>query len=432
MDTHSVMPKKLAQALMDASIQHFDVGGTATSSFSTGGPQVGGSQTNNSVIGNLTPQNQYSAAAPGITTQNLSGVINQGQDQQQQIYNQQQSLAQTLLNQSNGYGPNVAQNQLNQSTGTNVASQAALLAGQRGSSSNAGLAARNIAQQGASTQQQAAGQAATLGAQQQLAAQQSLSGVDSSLASENLQGQSINQGALAAQNSALTTGELGAQQINAGTSQSNTNATSGLLGGVVSGVGSAISSLLYKGGEVPQKFADGGIASFATPTNPNISINASAGVNPLDGIDKMLAAPPKAASNPLAGATNDISDASGIPGGNQWAGTDASLVPMAYDGGKIPHDFRSGGPVPGKASVPGKNDPRNDTVPAMLSPGEEVLPLSVTKAKDPEKKAVEFMKHLKSQKDDEKGPKGYGKVLQAKKSLADRVADLEKHMKRSS
>jgi hypothetical protein len=39
-------------------------------------------------------------------------------------------------------------------------------------------------------------------------------------------------------------------------------------------------------------------------------------------------------------------------------------------------DFRSGGHVPGKAKVMG-NSKLNDTVPAMLSPGEVVLPRTV-------------------------------------------------------
>jgi hypothetical protein len=43
-------------------------------------------------------------------------------------------------------------------------------------------------------------------------------------------------------------------------------------------------------------------------------------------------------------------------------------------------DYRSGGPIPGKAKVSGDSE-RNDTVPAMLSPGEIVVPRS--KAQDP-------------------------------------------------
>ena len=49
-----------------------------------------------------------------------------------------------------------------------------------------------------------------------------------------------------------------------------------------------------------------------------------------------------------------------------------------YQGGKYT-DFKAGtGSVPGKAKMPGDH-PQNDTVPAMLSPGEEVVPRSLAK-----------------------------------------------------
>jgi hypothetical protein len=58
---------------------------------------------------------------------------------------------------------------------------------------------------------------------------------------------------------------------------------------------------------------------------------------------------------------------------------------MAADGGEIPPqpmvppiNFKAGGGVPGQARVPG-NSRDNDTVPAMLSPGEVVLPRTVVK-----------------------------------------------------
>lgn len=57
-----------------------------------------------------------------------------------------------------------------------------------------------------------------------------------------------------------------------------------------------------------------------------------------------------------------------------------SMAPIAAaDGGEIPPavvpptNFLGGGPVPGRAPVPG-NDRRNDVVPARLSPGEFVVP----------------------------------------------------------
>ena len=54
----------------------------------------------------------------------------------------------------------------------------------------------------------------------------------------------------------------------------------------------------------------------------------------------------------------------------------------------------NGGPVPGKAKVFG-DDSANDTVPAMLSPGEIVLPRSVTQSGNPEAAAAAFVQAVK-------------------------------------
>jgi hypothetical protein len=86
-----------------------------------------------------------------------------GLQNQSNVFNQLQGVA-------NGTGPNPAQAMLDQATGTNVANQAALMAGQRGGSANAGLLARQAGMQGSNIQQQAAGQGATMQAQQAMSA----------------------------------------------------------------------------------------------------------------------------------------------------------------------------------------------------------------------------------------------------------------------
>lgn len=86
----------------------------------------------------------------------------------QNTYASQGNTLDQLQGIANGTGPNPAQAALNQATGQNVANQAALMAGQRGAGANVGLMARQASQQGAATQQQAAGQSATMQAQQQL------------------------------------------------------------------------------------------------------------------------------------------------------------------------------------------------------------------------------------------------------------------------
>lgn len=55
-----------------------------------------------------------------------------------------------------------------------------------------------------------------------------------------------------------------------------------------------------------------------------------------------------------------------------------------------------GGPVPGQPSIAGDH-PANDTVPAMLSPGEIVIPRSQAKSPD---KAKQFIDHIMGSKED--------------------------------
>lgn len=70
----------------------------------------------------------------------------------------------------------------------------------------------------------------------------------------------------------------------------------------------------------------------------------------------------------------------------------AIYYPEKYcNGGGVGMLANQGGGVPGKANVPGKNTPKNDTVPAMLSPGEIVIPLSVVNSDDPAKNAAKFV-----------------------------------------
>lgn len=143
----------------------------------------------------------YTQSQQGLGMQ--QGFYNQlagqsGIQNQSNVFNQQQGLANMLGAQAMGYGPNPALAQLNQTTGQNIASQNALMAGQRGASSNVGLIARQAAQQGANIQQNAIGQAATMRAQQQLAAQQALQSQQANMA--NLSTQQIGQQAGALNN----------------------------------------------------------------------------------------------------------------------------------------------------------------------------------------------------------------------------------------
>ena len=86
-----------------------------------------------------------------------------------------------------------------------------------------------------------------------------------------------------------------------------------------------------------------------------------------------------------------------------------------------------GGKIEGQPKVKGDSY-ENDTVPAMLSPGEIVIPR--TKAKDPTKAKAFVDEVLKTNKkesgDDEMS---YGKVLEAHRKLQARVKELEEKLK---
>lgn len=367
--SHVVMKKNLAKALMDSGmhdvadehLQHFGLGGLVHSILGGGG---------GSAPANYKP--------PPIVKQDFLPQIKTLQGEQGNVYGQQQSLANTLLNQSQGQGPNPAQAALNQNTGNNIAAQAALMASQRGASANPGQIARMAAQQGAATQQNAVGQGATLQAQQELAAQQALQQQQAAMANQALQGENIQQTGQAAQNNAINAGVNGANQLNAQANAANASASSGLLGGLLSAGGAALAGPL--GGMLT-----GGLKSLFSP-----------------------------AASPIGGS--NVSDYT-------------SIMSKA-DGGEIPRTSFSrhllnGGKVDGDAKVDGDNL-KNDTVPTMLSPGEVVLPRSVTQSPDAVERAAKFVEHLQEEK--KGGGKGYGKVLDAKKTLKDRIEHLEKMM----
>jgi hypothetical protein len=271
--------------------EHFDGGGIAGLLGSAGGAGGTGfdltSGTTGAQINNAYNQNQTALAG----TQNLANTL---APQAQNAVNAQNTLSGQYAQQAQGAGPNVAVNELNQATGANVANQAALMAGQRGAGANPALLARQVAMQGAQTQQASAGQAATLQAQQQIAAE----GAQANLANNQI-----------AQTQGATNANVGANQgeqgILQGANTANNNVTGqlantteqgqqGLIGGVMNGIGAATG--LAHGGEVhkdkldfvhkmtkmglehhgkPMMMADGGQVSQPTPTTAQQSAQDS-------------------------------------------------------------------------------------------------------------------------------------------------------------
>jgi hypothetical protein len=300
---------------------------------------------------------------------NLSGQLAQagGVGNESSVYNQQQALANQLGAMAQGQGPTPALNQLNQSTGANVNQQAALMAGQRGAGANAGLMARQAAQQGANTQQQAVGQAATLQAQQQLGSIGALQAQQSNMAS--LAGTQVGQQQNAVNSQAQTALQqqqqmLSQQQainsIQAEQGQQQAKQIGQIGGGIASGIGSAVTGAL--GGTKVANYMSGVGTSYAEGGE----IPSQTGY---DAIKK-----------------------------ENYKGKSKLGQLMYASGGKVT-DMKVGGHVPGKAKVGGAKDSySNDTVPAILSPGEIVLPRSVTQSANPAEAAHKFVKAVKAKK----------------------------------
>jgi hypothetical protein len=283
--------------------------------------------------------------------QGQNGIANQSN-----VYNQLQGVA-------NGTGPNPALQQLQNTTGQNVANQAALMAGQRGSSANVGLLARQAAQQGGALQQQAVGQGAALQAQQQLAALGQMQGLAGqqvgelaganqfyNQAAQNEQGNLL--GALGQYNNANVAQQNAMNAANAGIAEQKAGSQAGIIGGLLGGLGAAGSA--YAG----KKAYGGEISSYEEGGNVE---------EPQSYVGKFLKG-------------NLISPSFDFQGG----------MPKNYTAG-------SSKPVPGKASVKG-DSLKNDTVPAVLSPGEVVIPRHVMKSNDPVGNAAKFVQAIMAKK----------------------------------
>ncbi len=139
------------------------------------------------------------------------------------------------------------------------------------------------------------------------------------------------------------------------------------------------------------------------------------------------AARKRAATNQLVGAGLQTGGAL-IETGMQGQGKPATPAqPTNPNGPDADGTYRaaSGGQIPGTAQAPG-DSPRNDTVPAMLSPGEIVLPRTVAQSADAPDKAAEFVAAIKAQKSKAPAAKGdYGALVAKQKQLQAQMAKLQ-------
>lgn len=293
----------------------------------------------------------------------------------------QQALMQQYQNTANGQGANPAQQMLANQTGQNMQAQGAMMGSARGASVNPGLMARQVGMQGSNIQQQATGQAALMQAQQSLAAQQAMGGLYGQMGSQILGNTNANSGlfniAANAQNNQNAT-QLGIQNSNAGIEQANANTAQGALSGLASGTGAAASSLTSGGGGSKKGMtgmAYGGEVEpmeqmpmqeevpMAEPEVPQYSFASQFLAEP-------VTAPIESSEAPSLGATTTSTP------------QDSPFKKMIPGMGMM---MSKGALVPGQASKAGDSK-ENDVVPAMLSPGEIVIPRS--HAQDPERAAA--------------------------------------------
>lgn len=349
-----------------------------------------------------------------------------GLQNQSSVYNQYQNVA-------NGTGPNPAQAQLAQATGANTANQAALMAGQRGSSQNTGLMARQAAMQGGANQQQAAGQAATLQAQQSLGALGQMGGMANTMASNQigqtntneqaaqarqnaLLNQNANQNAIRSQlisGTAAQQGAIGGQSMNtAGAMMSSSGGSdSKAEGGYIEqkpkmGMGGMIGSMMQmfgmaEGGEVPNGSAYQGQSAFGHFLNSQEVQRVDPGGTPDMGQNAINAGGQQMADkmqkNKSKQSTQDNSD-------SELQLAEGGKVPAMVSPGEQylpPKDVKkvvngkadplsTGERIPGKPKYKGNNY-ANDTVPKTLEEGGIVIPNKIMQSKNPHWEAMKFV-----------------------------------------
>jgi hypothetical protein len=171
------------------------------------------------------------------------------------IQGNQQALAQQLLAQSQGQGPNPAQMMMQQGQDRANMQGAGMIASAKGV--NPALAARLAAQNTAQGNQALVQNAGIMGAQQQLGAQNQLGNLYGQMGQQNLGQQQVMQSGIQGQNQANIQNTLGAQQINAGVAGGNAQMQGQLMGGLMSGIGSLGAAAISPKGKAHGGFIEG-------------------------------------------------------------------------------------------------------------------------------------------------------------------------------
>lgn len=305
--------------------------------------------------------------------QQYAGMIDPMSAEQLRVAQEQQQLAAALRAQAEGKTPSLAEMQFRRGLESSQAAIQSQLASARGLSP--AQAQRIAARQQAAIGATGASQAAEIRLREQLAAQSALA---------NLLAQS-RQGALGGY---ATAAELAARE-----QRLRAEIATGLQGRAEARRTQFISGLL---GMIP--FIGQGAAkayeAYKTPT----------GIDPQSFYERP----------DVTAAMSKLPEASSEPSGG-FSGYSAEQQ-SAFE--KLAH----GAEVSGRAKFNG--DTRaNDTVPAMLSPGEIVLPRSVAQSPDAPDKAKRFVEAIKSKK--KPSPKDYTQALMRLHELESRMDAME-------
>ncbi len=409
----------------------------------------------------------------------------------QQKESDQKQFEQQLADITQGKGPSLSGQLLQQQAMQNAQATNALIAGQRGV--NTGMALRQALQQQGLANQQAMQQAQVGRSQEQMGA----------LGLRQQQYQANRQFDLA-QRQQQQQYDLGVRQINAGIEMQNAANTSSLLGGVIgggAGIGAAAlmsdenqKTDIQDGDQAAYDFLDALQAhkyKYKDASLPGAAPGEQLGVmaqdveqspgaqmvqdtpqgkmlDPSKGFGAVLAAQAnlherlKALEGGKGYAAGGFVDYS-IPlkqghGGQELMGASQGIASMmskrgmakapvaptpfepeiidqggymqpmvpagATDIAKVGQMYAAHGAyVPGKAKVAG-DSPKNDTVPAMLSPGEIVIPRSKAKDADKAKAFIDELMRKKKAKD-EPTKSGYSKILELHRQLGEALGDME-------
>lgn len=335
--------------------------------------------------------------ANGNVVANQSVVDNYNQTLMGMNGPQNQSAVLAQLQQiANGQGANPAQAQLAQATLQNVQNQSALMAGQRGAGANVGLIARQAAQQGAATEQQAVGQAATLEANQRLGALNQMGGITGQQVAETQAGLAQGQnaaltsqgqilGAQTAYNNAITGGQGNVNTTNTGLQTTTQNNLVPMAGSAIGSIGA---------GAVGKNTPNTGM-----PTTTTGQTTADVGSVPTYAAKggQIMRGPHGHVAHYLM-AKGGAVPAMVSPGERYL---NPSEVKEVIEQGANPLEL--GRLVPGRAKTKG-DSLKNDIVPATLQDGGVVLPRHIMNKKNAERAELFVRRavHMKPPKESRK------------------------------